>query len=199
MNMMTETEDAGRRSIGAKRNPASADAIREAAEALLLEAGYAGFSIEAVARRARAGKPTIYRWWPGKAALLLDIYHRQKQVGYPDTGRVEDDVFLLLKSLIGSWRETSAGTLFRSIIAEAQSDAKAAAALEEYNRERRRHTGELIARAKRRGEVVEDIDPDLAAELIGAYARGRLLADRLDDDDAALRKVVRHLLGGWLA
>lgn len=197
--MTTETDDSGRRSIGAKRNPASADAIREAAEELLVEAGYAGFSIEAVARRARAGKPTIYRWWSGKAALLLDIYHRQKRVDYPDTGRIEDDVFLFLKSLFGHWRETSAGMLIRSILAEAQSDAKAAAALDDYDRKRRVQTGEMIARAKRRGEVMDDIDPELAAELIASCARGRLLANRLDIDDEEIRIIVRHLLGGWLA
>jgi len=196
---MTENDDLGRRSVGAKRNQASADAIRGAAEELLLEAGYAGFSIEAVARRARAGKPTIYRWWSGKAALLLDIYHRQKRVDYPDTGRLDEDVFQFLKGLFGHWRETSAGTLIRSIIAEAQSDAKAAAALDEYNHKRQQQTAEMIGRAKRRGEVMEEIDPELAAELITSYARSRLLANRLDVEDAAIRSAVRHLLGGWLA
>ena len=57
---MSEIADAGRKSIGARRNPDSADAILDAAEAVLAEAGYAGFSIEAVARRARAGKPAFY-------------------------------------------------------------------------------------------------------------------------------------------
>ena len=70
-----ETEDATRRSIGARRNPASEEAILDAAEAVLRENGIAGFSIEAVARRARAGKPTIYRWWPHRTALMLDVYN----------------------------------------------------------------------------------------------------------------------------
>ena len=84
---MGEIADPARKSIGARRNPDSAEAILEAAEAVLIEAGYAGFSIEAVARRARAGKPTIYRWWPSKAALLLEVYQRQKRVDIPDTGK----------------------------------------------------------------------------------------------------------------
>ena len=93
-------EDKARRSIGAKRNPASAEAILEAAKTVLLEAGHAGFSIEAVARRARAGKPTIYRWWPSKAALLLDVYQRQKRFTYPDTGSLEDDISVFLDRLL---------------------------------------------------------------------------------------------------
>jgi AcrR family transcriptional regulator len=109
-------DGAGRRrkSIGARRNPASAGAILDAAEAVLAEAGYSGFSIEAVARRARAGKPTIYRWWPSKAALLLEVYQRQKRVAVPDTGRLEDDLAGFLKSLLPHWRETSSGSVFRS-------------------------------------------------------------------------------------
>jgi hypothetical protein len=34
--------------------------------------------VSAVARRAGAGKPATYRWWPTKAALLLDVNGRYK-------------------------------------------------------------------------------------------------------------------------
>ena len=70
--------DDRRRSIGARRNPETEEAILEAAEAIMAEEGIAGFSIEAVAKRARAGKPTIYKWWPGKTALLLDLLERER-------------------------------------------------------------------------------------------------------------------------
>ena len=131
---MGEIADPARKSIGARRNPDSAEAILEAAEAVLIEAGYAGFSIEAVARRARAGKPTIYRWWPSKAALLLEVYQRQKRVDIPDTGSLEQDLVGFLINLFTHWRETSSGSVFKSLIAEAQSDETAAAALAGYRR-----------------------------------------------------------------
>src|SRR5690606_6705519 len=109
-----------RKSIGARRNPDSAEAILEAAEAILAERGLSGFSIEAVARAARAGKPTIYRWWPSKSALLLEVYQRQKRApAAPDTGDLEGDVFAFLKGLFEQWRNTPAGDIFRSVIAEA--------------------------------------------------------------------------------
>ena len=92
-----ETEDATRRSIGARRNPASEEAILDAAEAVLRENGIAGFSIEAVARRARAGKPTIYRWWPHRTALMLDVYKRFKNAkAFPDTGSLRGDLVSFL-------------------------------------------------------------------------------------------------------
>jgi len=56
------TDSQPRRSIGAARNPDSHEAILAAAEDIFCEAGYAGFSIEAVARRGRV------RAWPGLLA-----------------------------------------------------------------------------------------------------------------------------------
>lgn len=187
-----------RRSIGAQRNPESAAAILEAAEAVLVEAGYSGFSIEAVARRAHAGKPTIYRWWPSKAALLLEVYQRQKRVENPDTGNLEEDIAGFLKSLLSHWRETSSGSIFRSILAEAQSDETAAAALAAYGRERRKHTGEIIERAKARGDVPADVDPEIVADLVASFAWTHLLTRRLDASDAEIAKAARYLTHGIL-
>ncbi|BCG85755.1 TetR family transcriptional regulator [Mesorhizobium sp. 113-3-9] len=196
---MNEIADPARRSIGARRNPDSAEAILEAAEAVLVEAGYAGFSIEAVARRARAGKPTIYRWWPSKAALLLEVYQRQKRVDVPDTGSLEEDLVGFLVNLFAHWRETSSGNVFRSLIAEAQSDETAAAALAGYAGGRRTHTGLIIERAKARGEITSDIEPGAVADLVASYAWRHLLTNRLDEPEAAIRKMVRYLLQGIAA
>ncbi len=190
--------NAPRHSIGARPNPASADAIRAAAEEILAEKGYGGFSIEAVARRARAGKPTVYRWWPSKAALLLDVYHRQKRLPTPDTGSLEEDVYRFLRGLLDQWRETPSGTIFRSILAEAQSDEKSAAALAAYAGDRRQHTGRMIARAQERGEAAASIDPLVAADLIMACAWTHLMTGRTDASDAEIRAAARHLVGNWL-
>ena len=62
-----------RKSEGAVRSGKTHEAILEAALDILEEQGYAGFTIDAVALRARAGKPSIYRWWKSKGALLVEI------------------------------------------------------------------------------------------------------------------------------
>ncbi|RYD41940.1 MAG: TetR/AcrR family transcriptional regulator, partial [Verrucomicrobiaceae bacterium] len=119
-----DTDESARRSIGARRNPASQEAILDAAEAVLQESGIGGFSIEAVARRARAGKPTIYRWWPNRTALMLDVYKRFKNTRtFPDTGTLRGDLIALLDiHLLGFWKDSLCGTVYRAIIAEAQND-----------------------------------------------------------------------------
>ncbi|MEJ6785051.1 TetR/AcrR family transcriptional regulator [Aminobacter sp. Piv2-1] len=194
--MSVETE-AARKSVGARRSLESSEAILEAAEAVLVENGHAGFSIEAVARRARAGKPTIYRWWPSKAALLLEVYQRQKRdVDYPDTGNIEEDLFRFVKSLFVHWRQTPSGGIFRSLLAEAQADPAAAEALAGYAAGRRARTGKLVARAKARGEVADHVDPEQVADMVASYAWVHLLTGRLDEDDATLRRAVRMLVDG---
>lgn len=189
-------EQKARKSIGARRNPASAEAILKAAEAVLADAGHAGFSIEAVARRARAGKPTIYRWWPSKAALLLDVYQRQKRFAYPDTGRLEDDLAAFLGNLLANWRDTASGSIFRSVIAEAQSDESAARALAAYAADRRADTGRMIERARARGEVPDDVDPAVVADILSSFAWGHLLTDRLDAGEEELTAVAHAIVHG---
>lgn len=186
-----------RTSIGAQRNPASQEAILKAAENLLLEKGPGGFSIEAVARTAKAGKPTIYRWWPSKAALLLDIYHRQKQMQtYPASGSLDEDLFLFLKGLLDHWKTGAGAAVFRSVIAESQSDASAANALRAYISERWTQSSQIFKDGKDRGEVADWVDPELALETVSGYAWSRLLTGRLDMSDEEIRLAARHFANG---
>jgi AcrR family transcriptional regulator len=48
-------------------------AIVGATRELLLQRGFDGLTIEAVAARAGVGKQTIYRWWPSRPALVADV------------------------------------------------------------------------------------------------------------------------------
>lgn len=175
-----------RASIGAQRNPDSAEAILDAAGALLREAGYRGFSIEAVARRAGAGKPTIYRWWPSKAALLFDVYEREKAEGIPvpDTGALESDLIVLMTGIWRHWRDTPAGRAFSSLVAESQGDPEAVRELERrFQAVRRRYVEAVLARAAERGEIAPE-RIDAAAGLFSGFNWYRLLTGQLDDESA---------------
>jgi len=65
--------DLGQASPPRRRSEKSRMAIVEATRELLLERGFDGLSIEAVAARAGVGKQTIYRWWPSRPALVADV------------------------------------------------------------------------------------------------------------------------------
>jgi len=58
--------------IGRPRSEKSQEAVIKATHELLHEQGGAGLTIEAIARRANVGKPTIYRWWPTLADIVLE-------------------------------------------------------------------------------------------------------------------------------
>lgn len=57
-----------------RRNPRSHKAIVDATLKLLGSNGYVDFSIEKVASEAGVGKQTIYRWWPSRADLVLEVW-----------------------------------------------------------------------------------------------------------------------------
>lgn len=196
--MVTETPAPARRrtSIGGRRNPESATAILDAASAILAEGGLSAFSIEAVARRAGAGKPTVYRWWPTRTALLIDVYARQKEtVLQVDTGALESDLLDLLRRLFAFWRDTPAGAAFRSIIAEAQSDPQSLEALNAFLAERRLHVHQVIARGVARGDLPAQTDITLLVEIIFGFSWMRLLTGHIDRE-GDLPALVRAALHG---
>ena len=189
-----------RRSIGARRNPETEQAILEAAEAIMAEEGIAGFSIEAVAKRARAGKPTIYKWWPGKTALLLDVYHRHKPASvHTDTGTTEGDVAAFLSGIFAHWGESGAGNVFRFVIAEAQRDEAAAESLRAYSAERRIQSGAIFKRGVERGELAADTDIGLAADMLAGFVWHRLLTGRVERNPGQLQQAARQMVRGLLA
>jgi AcrR family transcriptional regulator len=58
--------------LGRPRNPAKDVAVLAATRELLVEVGYQGTTVVAIARRAGVGAPTIYRRWPTKESLVED-------------------------------------------------------------------------------------------------------------------------------
>lgn len=181
-----------RASIGARRSPETEAAVKDAARAVLAEKGYAGFSIEEVARRAGAGKPTIYRWWPNKADLFIAIYGANKDaaIPVPDEGSLRADLLRYTRDLWRFWREDTAGRVFKGLIAEAQTSDSALAALRfKFMPERLAAPREMFVRAAGRGEfAVEEIDDRL--ELWVAFNWLHALTDRLNEDEASLSRKI---------
>jgi AcrR family transcriptional regulator len=105
---------------GRPRSIKARDAILSAAYDLVIERGYAAVTTADIAVRAGAGKQTIYRWWPTKAALVLDALDRW--------GRDRIDIELAQASGLAAFLggvcagATRAGPVLRSLMAEAQFD-----------------------------------------------------------------------------
>lgn len=203
MQKDTQTKRPGRgnakKSTGCRRNAETSQAILAAASALLQEKGYANFTIEEVARRSGASKSTIYRWWPSKMLLLLDIYGAEveKALVVPDFGTIEAEIIFLTRSIWKFWRETPSGQAFKSMIAEVQADPSA---IEEWRSrflpERRRRLLFTLQRAADRGELRPDIKLETVIDILFGYSWYRLLTGQIDDDVEVITAMVREIVHG---
>jgi AcrR family transcriptional regulator len=78
-----------------RRGAALEEALLDAAWEELLAAGYAGFTVEAVAERAKTSRAVIYRRWPQRWDLIaaaVTHHARLNPVTPPDTGTLRDDL-----------------------------------------------------------------------------------------------------------
>src|SRR5215471_14182949 len=78
----------------ARRKTKTRERALAAAGRILREQGYSGLTMERVAAESGAAKTTLYRSWPTKAALCMDLYLdiAGREVSLPDTGDVANDL-----------------------------------------------------------------------------------------------------------
>lgn len=195
----TPAKPRSRSSIGAVRSPQSTEAILEAAAAILEEQGYRAFTMDALVERAGSSKPTIYRWWRSKGALLRDVYERAALtfVTSPDTGNLEQDLIEHLRSLWSWWRSSSAGETLRSFFIEIQLDSKAIAEFrEEFLPRRERTLRKIFARAVSAGEIVDGPAVEVAVSMLTGMSWLHLVTanlENLDDIDNSVAVIVKGL------
>jgi len=134
-------------------------------------------SIERIAREAGVSKTTIYRWWPSKAAVIIDTFIENHILAT----HVREDLPALdaLREHIVSLAEVYAGhegRLMAQLIAESQYDEATLADFKKHFWQSRRETVTgLISRAIEEGSIRADIDPGLAAEVLYSPIYFRLL------------------------
>jgi AcrR family transcriptional regulator len=179
-----------------RRSQRCHQAILQAAVELLEEKGYAAVTIEAIAARAGTGTQTIYRWWPSKAAVILEAYRVQAAYTVPDTGAVRTDLLQVLHQLF-EVLNTTAGLAVTSLIAEAQLDANFAATFREQLINNCRDTLRLVLQhGVERGELQPDLDPELVIDAVYGPVWYRLLLKHAPLDQRFAEAVVNLLLGG---
>jgi len=111
---------------GRPRSEKSQKAIIKATNSLLLHMSVQELSIEAIAKKAKVGKTTIYRWWPNKAAVIMDALSQQPGMStpMPTPKNNADAVQMQLEKLIRLLHSKNGETIAQ-LFAEAQSDEKA--------------------------------------------------------------------------
>ncbi|GGX17342.1 TetR/AcrR family transcriptional regulator [Streptomyces noursei] len=154
-----------------RRSERSRQAIFEAALALVGEVGYEKLTIEGIAARAGVGKQTIYRWWPSKAAVLLDAFGSAADAyeyeGLPDTGDLAADLKAVLRATVDEFNDAAWQAPYRALVAAGAND-------EELSRSfvgRLMEPGirlyvERLRAAREAGELDPDVDLRIGAEML---------------------------------
>ncbi|EKF25124.1 bacterial regulatory s, tetR family protein [Mycolicibacterium hassiacum DSM 44199] len=171
--------------IGRPRDQRIDAAVLAATVELLGETGYAGLSVDAIARRAGTSKPAIYRRWPSKAHLVHEaVFPLGEATELPDTGSVTGDVREMVRRTLAVLTTPAARAALPGIVGEAAADPTLhAALLERFEHLLSRGLTDWLHRAAARGEVRPGVT---AADLLDAIAGIVFLAlithaDTLDD------------------
>ena len=181
---------------GRRRSDQSHRAILQAAREVLEQVGYRDMTIEAIAARAGVGKKTIYRWWPSKAAVVLEALtsHTEEHVPFPDTGSLEGDLLGYFERSFPGLQGKS-GTVLSGLAAEAQLDPEFARKFQRmFIVPRKQELVALLQRGLQRGELAPETNLEVLADLIYGAKWYRFLLYPAPLDEAFAREIVKLIL-----
>ena len=160
---------------GRPRSEAAAShaVIMDAVSALLEKTSARDLTMEAVARQAGVGKPTLYKWWPSKSALILAMFH-ERAARRPESAAVvgstaEQAIRRRVRGIIKEFNGPF-GRVLADLIAEGQSEPALLQELyEQHMLSRRTAILADVEQGKATGEFAADTNPEaLIDAIIGA-------------------------------
>jgi AcrR family transcriptional regulator len=151
----------GSRGPGRPRDPRHDRAILEATLEMLQEQGYGGLTIEGVAARAGVGRPTIYRRWPSKPALVVAALVQSPRLALPapNTGSLRRDLIAVQRHQVELMSTPDTRRITAGLIADLADDPELADTyLSQYVAPRRATVWQVLQRGVERGELAADVD-----------------------------------------
>lgn len=172
------------------------DEILDSTVELLIELGYDRLTMDAVAKRARASKATLYRRYESKALLVVEALIRAKQsphIGDHDTGSLRGD---LLSTFCGNEGiNESATQVMGSVITALSTDPEFAEHFrEKFIAPKVAVTQAIYGRAQARGEIAADLDLELIGPALAGILLHRTFILGVPPDDATIERVVDHVI-----
>ena len=186
-------------SPGTARAEAKKVVILDALIEILKEGGSSALTIDALAARARTSKATIYRYWPEKTRMLIDAANRVIAAPFvPDMGSFRKELTHLLSSRMHEYRGEGAAKMFASLIGLSGEDDAFGAHVRLWIDTHQMATNmEIVRRAKKRGEIRDDVSAEEAATIVAGPLLYRMVLQQAKPDqklvDALVDCVVRGL------
>ncbi|MGX1770192.1 TetR/AcrR family transcriptional regulator [Dietzia sp. NPDC055343] len=172
--------------LGPQRNPEIDGAVLDATRTLLVERGYGGTSIDAIATVAGVGRPTIYRRWRTKAHIVHDAIYPSIEPADMGQADLPSRIGLLVSGAYALFGQPAARAGVPGLMAATRSDQELRQRLvtEQLDpvRAALRH---MLDEGIATGEVRADVDVDT---LLDAIAGAAIFALGVRDEaDAAER------------
>ncbi|WP_390913849.1 TetR/AcrR family transcriptional regulator C-terminal ligand-binding domain-containing protein [Pseudosulfitobacter sp. SM2401] len=166
------------------------------------QTGLGALSLERVAKRAGVGKAALYRRWPSKQDMAIELI---KAVGLnltsiPDSGSLLEDLRLILLSL----RRTLRHPLIRRILPDLHAEMARTSALSSEIRatlqyERRERGKMIVDRAIARGELLASADRELANDALASILYWRIIVTGGRVNRAEIEKIAQFIAAGLTA
>jgi len=196
-DLIPPDDEAEKRRVGPKRSEASTRAVLEAAYREMSEHGWRGFSVDRVAKNAKASKQTIYRWWKSAACLAVDAaLGTLGEAKAPSASAdVRDRIAALIEPILVAVRTGDGAHAWRAALLAAADDQDAGETFRAWFSERvkipLRH---ILAELALKGSLRRDWDIDLATELLFGPVWHRLIAMRGPVPESYSRRLVESVL-----
>jgi AcrR family transcriptional regulator len=179
----------GSRRPGRPRDARHDRAILEATLEILRKHGYGGLTIDGVAANAGVSRPTVYRRWPSKPALVVAalVDSSRLAVPAPDTGSLRRDLIAIQRHQVELMNSPDNRRVTAGLIGDLANDPDLAESyVSKYLAPRRATVWRVLQRGVDRGELDPDIDFALAYDLlVGAlFMRAVVWGEQLAPDAA---------------
>ena len=179
---------------GRPRRPGVTDAILKATTELAAEGGLEDLTLNAIAERAGVGRPTIYRRWSSKEALLDEVVANMVEEHFrlPKRGNIRNELIEYYQGIIAGV-QSPLRTIYVAFFNVGQSQLANDAV------QRAIDGAEAMVRdAIERGELRPDTEPHLLLELIFGVIWYRAVTTHEHMDPSFAAKIVDAALGSWL-
>jgi AcrR family transcriptional regulator len=184
-----------------KLDPDREQTILRATLDVLAETGYDALRLDMVAARAKASKATLYKYWPGRADLVVAAVKCFKQtdvIAQTDTGSLRGDLLAILRAK----RDTMTGPMgqiMTGVMIAMQRDPELAEAVRTSILQDRQHIiRRVLDRAIARGELPADTDTDtdteIFEEITPAMLFTRIFIQGRATDEAHLTRLTDNIL-----
>lgn len=149
--------------------------------------GWRSFSIEGVARRAQAGKSSIYRRWSSKQDVLVDAFRANElRFDLPEIGRVRAALYDLTLQMIR--RSVSpAGAAHLRLRTEQDLPEELRAIADCGTRDAIASSRQLVKLGIETGELPVDVTPSLFMDCLSGAVTNRAIASALYRGDKPLK------------